>query len=194
MRRFNRIFTGVALLGLVTLLGTSGAAAHRVDQGPSVMAVDAAGRAIGLVLKMDFSLETMQVAFEVNGAVVPLLVRKSSFSHGSRPIVYYESADCTGPAHLGAGAEKSSLGPPIGVAGPRGTLYWGYPELQQNREIRSAMWGSECPPFEGAIEVIDADPILDLADEFTPPFGIGPGNGDAPGDPSRGKGPSRARE
>ena len=162
---------GVFLSALIVLCGVTTLQSQRIQEPRAVKAVDALGKEIGTVLKMDFSLQRMQVAVEVNDTLVPILVRKDSFSHGSRPIAYFGSADCAGVAHLGSSAEDS-LGPPVGVAGPRGTLYWGYPETLQLRQIFSALFGAECREFEAILLVMDADPLMDLADQFTPPFGI----------------------
>ncbi len=162
---------GVFLSALIVVCGVTSLHSQRIREPRAVKAVDALGKEIGTVLKMDFSLQRMQVAVEVNDTLVPILVRKDTFSHGSRPIAYFSSADCAGVAHLGSGAEDS-LGPPVGVAGPRATLYWGYPETLQLREIFSALFGAECREFEATLMVMDADPLMDLADRFTPPFGI----------------------
>ncbi len=161
----------VFLSALIVLCGVTSLQSQRIGEPRAVKAVDALGKEIGTVLKMDFSLQNMQVAVEVNDTLVPILVRKDSFSHGSRPIAYFALADCAGAAHLGSGSEDS-LGPPVGVAGPRATLYWGYPETMQSREIFSALFGAECKEFEATLMVMDADPLMDLADRFTPPFGI----------------------
>ena len=162
---------GVFLSVLIVLCGVTSLQSQRIREPRAVKAVDALGKEIGTVLKMDFTLQRMQVAVEVNETLVPILVSKDSFSHGSRPIAYFASADCAGVAHLGSGSEDS-LGPPVGVAGPRATLYRGYPETMQLREILSALFGAECKKFEASLMVMDADPLMDLADHFTPPFGI----------------------
>ena len=190
MQPVKRILQGICLSVLIVVCGVTSLQSQRVKEPPAVMAVDALGKEIGTVLKMDFSLQRMQVAMEINDTLVPILVRKDRFSHGARPIAYFSSDDCTGGAYLGSGRDRL-LGPPVGVAGPRATLYWGYPETQQLREIASALLGSECTGFVGNIMVMDADPLMDLADQFVPPFGIA-----SAGDEDRGRtdGRSRARD
>ena len=175
MHTVKRVLQGAAFGGLA-LLCAAVLAHAQADGGrkpQQVMAVDATGAEIGTVLKMDFSLQRMQVALEVNHKMVPILVGKSSFSHGSRPMAYFVSDNCSGPAFLTANAEDS-LGPPVGVAGPRGTLFWGYPDSMTLREIGSALMGDGCSPFSGTVMVMEAEAVLDLADEFTLPFDIAP--------------------
>ena len=193
MQPVKRIPRSLWLSALIVLCGVAVLQAQRIREPRAVKAVDALGKEIGTVLKMDFSLQRMQVAVEVNDTLVPILVRKDSFSHGSRPIAYFGSAGCVGVAHLGSGS-KESLGPPIGVAGPRATLYWGYPETLQLREIFSALFGAECREFEATLMVMDADPMMHLADEFTPPFGIASAGEEDPRGQGRTDGRSRARD
>ena len=76
---------GVFLSALIVLCGVTSLQAQRIREPRAVKAVDALGKEIGTVLKMDFYLQSMQVAVEVNDTLVPILVRKDSFSHGSRP-------------------------------------------------------------------------------------------------------------
>ena len=194
MRQFKRTWIGVMLGTLIALGGTVATSAKRLEPAPVVMAVDALGKEIGQVLKMDFSLQTMQVAIEIEGELIPVLVRKDSFSHGAQPIVYFESPDCTGLPHLGTSPTEASIGPVVAIAGPRGTVYRGDPDRRQERAIASAMWGSDCTPFGGTIAVIDAEPILDLADHFIPPFGIASGADDAKDGSSRGQGRPQGRD
>lgn len=189
MQPLKKILQGI---GLIVLCGVTSLEAQRAKQPLPVMAVDALGKEIGTVLKMDFSSQRMQVALKVNDTLVPILVRKNSFSHGARPLAYFLSLDCTGAAHLGSNADRS-LGPPVGVAGPRATLYWGYPETLQLREIGSALVGSECMDFTGTIMVMNADPLMDLADEFTAPFGIASATEEDRREPGRSTGRSQAR-
>ncbi len=131
MQPVKRILQGICLSVLIVVCGVTSLQSQRVKEPAAVMAVDALGKEIGTVLKMDFSLQRMHVALEVNGTLVPILVKKGSFSHSSRPMVYFRSVDCTGVAYLGSGSEARDLGHPVAVSGPRATLYWGYTETRQ---------------------------------------------------------------
>jgi len=194
MQSAKRILRGISLAALFAVCGISSLQSQEARPARPVMAVDAEGREIGTVLKMDYSLQRMQVALEVNDTLVPILLQKHSFTHGSRPVAYFQSPDCSGVAFLGSGAEAKQIGPPVGIAGPRGTVYWGYPETRQLREMTSALWGEECREFQAAIMAIDADPLMDLADQFTPPFGIAhPVKGDGR-TPRGSRGRSRAQD
>ena len=189
MQSTKRILQGISLSALIALCGISSLQSQHVKQPKPVMAVDAQGKEIGTVLRMDYSQHRMQVALEVNDTLVPILVKKGSFSHSYRPMAYFRSDDCTGVAYLGNGSGEKTFGPIVGVAGPRATLYWGYPETRQLRQMGSSMVGEECREFQVAIMAIDADALMDLADEFLPPFGIAPGSQED----SRGSGRSNGR-
>ena len=190
----KRILQGIAWSALIALCSIGSLQAQRVKMPKPVMAVDAQGNEIGTVLKMDFSQQRMQVAIEINDTLVPILVKKNSFSHSSRPMVYFRSDDCTGMAFLGSGSQAEDLSHPVGVAGDRGTVYWGYPETLQLREIFSALFGAECREFEATLMVMDADPMMHLADEFTPPFGIASAAEEDRRGQGRTDGRSRARD
>jgi len=136
-----------------------------------MMAIDATGDEIGQVVRMDFALERMQVAYEVDNELVFIVVQKDSFTHGLSPLVFFESADCSGTAYMTV-PRDDAFGRAAAVAGPNGTLFLGEVETAQNRLLGSALWSDECRVFEAEMDVIAATPHQDLELEFTPPYTV----------------------
>jgi hypothetical protein len=169
MKWLGRISTLGCLVTLVAFLGATPAGAQ--TELSQMMAVDAAGNEIGQVVRVDSSLDRMQVAYEAQNSLVFIVVQKESFTHGLSPLVFFESADCTGAAYMTLPRDET-FGRAAAVAGPNGTLYLGDPDSLQNRVLASALWSDSCRPLEVEMDVIGATPHQDLGLQFTPPYTV----------------------
>ena len=145
-----------------------------LQAGALPVAVDAYGFEIGKVLRVDTSLRMMQVSMDAGGLPVVVNVWKDSFSHGSRPLVYFDAPGCVGQAYITTSPSDSALGTPAAVAGEGDTLYLGSPDAAGEREMASLLHGEECRPFEVSIDVMPADPVMALGFVYFPPYEILP--------------------
>ncbi len=173
--------SGIGVVALAVFLAWAPAGQAQIQPVESLMAVDALGRELGLVVRVDYGLQRMQVAMEVDGELALIHVLSDSFSHGSRAVVYYANRSCAGGAYMAAQAGGGGFGGRIAVAGPRGTLYRGLGEPRMMM-LRSVQQGDTCVELGSPqIEVVDALWVLDLVDSFTPPYHLVPIEPSEPG-------------
>ncbi len=171
--RSRRVYLRPWVFSLFLFSGGAGLFGQDVSPVTSVMAVDADDKTIGEVLRTDFTLQQLQVAMEVDGELVIVLLGRDSFSHGARNAVYFESSNCSGRPFLSAmGEQPQPFGRPAAVAGPKSTLYFGVEGSEQVRLIGGVLRGSTCQPFGHEASVLEAESAIDLADQFSPPFRI----------------------
>lgn len=163
MRILGRLLILGCLCGVVQ--------AQAVERIAPMAAVDSAGRQVGEVLRVDLSLERMQIVTQVEGKLVFLTLRKDSFTHAARPYVYFEGSDCTGATFMTSKASTDTFGAPSAVAGPNQTIYLGEGD-EQTVTIASMLRGTTCEAYQATVPVLAARPVLDLAFEFTAPFEV----------------------
>jgi hypothetical protein len=147
------------------------AAAASVFAGTTnLVAVDALGRTVGKVRSINPTTGSMDVEIQLNREALRLRIAGDVFTHASRPLVYYEAADCTGVPYMTVAESTAVPGEPVAVAGVHQTLYRGNAQRPESRTLKSAMWTESCKSVDLQIEVMAATPVLDLGFEFLPPY------------------------
>lgn len=169
-----------------TLIAGGSAAAQDVRPVPQVIAVDSQDKPLGVVIRSDVALQQMQIALEVDGELVVVSLERERLTHGARNRVYFSERRCRGQAFMEALMESPRFGAPAAVAGQRCTLFFGEPDSDRLRVARSVLTADGCQAVrETEVLSYQAERILDLMDEFTPPFEIVAGSA-SPEKPGRG--------
>ena len=141
-----------------------------VSQPGDPVARDANGKVIGRIARTYASMHQAQVAIDVDGELVPVLVRPDSFTHATGGQIYFTEANCMGQALIGADGQQDTLGPPAAVAGERQTLYIGDRPTRSLRQLGSLLRGADCEPFEVEAFTFEAREAMQLRDHFVPPY------------------------
>ena len=162
--RSNYNGIGLLALGLGLAIYTSAGAA-----ADTLFALDDNGQVIGLVERVDSAQQRMHVIVDVAGEPVMLLADTESFSHATRPYVYFSNGDCTGVSYMSPG---DSLARPAAVAGPDATLFFGDWESRALVRVASRLGQEDCEPLRGEFELLEATPVANLASLYSPPFRV----------------------
>ena len=161
-----------ALLIVVVVLLLSASAAFalsaRVEPVKSLAVYDANGRLVGEVF--DAELPNPVVVINVDGIPVALTVSKSALGpagNTSLGSLYFESADCTGPAFTDTRGTDELFQPVV----QQDTRLYSLAESEQATNIRSFLHSDgvcELFAFDGAMTPVAQ--LVDLATQFQPPF------------------------
>ena len=137
-----------------------------------LVALDAADRLIGAVVRPFSAMDEALVALDVHGETVVVLMRRDSFAHPLGGVVYFPEAGCKGTPLIGGDLHDESLGPPAAVAGPGRTLYLGDEATLELRPLASLLRGENCEPFDVEAYASEATAVRRLDQDFLPPYRI----------------------
>jgi len=160
--------------------------AQKLQRIEQLSVMDASGKKVGPLIGVNTLNRSGAgiVALKVDGTNLAVAVYKDGFTAiGMNPAsVVWESTDCSGKPYLWGTSINSSLFPQIAVGLPGNTIYLAENPTSQLLSIRSISSApvdelspggrSQCAVFQIQLRAIPAKALVNLDDEFQPPFTV----------------------
>lgn len=179
-----RFAAGLLVLAVVLSPLSASRVRGQVESVDELIVVDSMGKKIGRVLSGPNTSRPI-VALNMSGYLILFRVLQERLlvaSDDPSKVVYFESADCSGPGYVRTDEQSDSDPLPsitlnVAIGPPGRTVYVPDPEAIPFRLEPQSRWSAEtdsCVPSNGEERAATGLALANLADDFTPPFQIVP--------------------